>query len=115
MAIPDCKTNVFMYKICFYVPENYLEIVKSALFKAGAGFIGNYSNCSWQTLGQGQFLALSNSNPSIGVHHQLEKVLEYKVELVCSKEHINNAINALKASHPYETPAYYITEILLNL
>lgn len=55
-----------MYKICFFVPENHVDLVKNALFEAGAGRIGDYDNCSWQTLGTGQFRPLKNSSPTIG-------------------------------------------------
>jgi hypothetical protein len=44
-----------LLKIEFYVPETHLEQVKSAMFSAGAGRVGDYDCCAWQTLGQGQF------------------------------------------------------------
>lgn len=97
-----------MYKICFYVPVTHVEQVKNALFNSGAGKIGNYSACSWQVLGEGQFMPLDDSQAFIGDKNQLEKISEYKVEMVCSKENIHSAIAALKQSHPYEEPAYQI-------
>lgn len=100
-----------MYKICFFVPKISVEIVKKALFDAGAGHIGNYDSCSWQTLGKGQFRALENSNPSIGQRGITETVDEYKVELVCDEKHIKDAIKALKDSHPYEEPAYDVIKL----
>ena len=100
-----------MYKICFFVPVDYTEKVKEALFKAGAGKIGNYDYCSWQCLGTGQFRALSNSQPFIGKQNTLETVEEFKVELVCSEENIKAAIIALKTAHPYEEPAYEIYKL----
>ena len=78
------------------------------MFKAGAGRIDHYSHCAWQVLGEGQFLPLDESNPSVGSHNQLEKVIEYKVELVCDADHIEAAIAALLKAHPYETPAYSV-------
>ena len=95
-----------LYQICFYVPSDALEKVKNALFEAGAGKIGHYSHCAWQTLGQGQFLPLANSNPHLGMHHQLEMVQEYKVEMVCEDHLIDAVIETLKQTHPYETPAF---------
>lgn len=100
-----------MYKICFYVPKSSLEEVKSALFEAGAGTVGGYQHCAWQTLGQGQFMPLAHSNPHIGAHNQLETIDEYKVELVCEDAFIEKAIVALKDSHPYETPAFQVFKI----
>jgi hypothetical protein len=95
-----------LVKLEFYVPESQLEMVKDAVFKAGAGEIGNYDCCCWQTKGQGQFKACPGSNPFIGQIDELETVTEYKVELVCHKDSIEKVIAALKEAHPYETPAY---------
>lgn len=100
-----------MYKICFFVPTDYTEKVKQALFNAGAGRIGNYDSCSWQCSGTGQFRALKNSQAFIGELNQLETIEENKVELVCSAENIKAAINALKNAHPYEEPAYEVYKL----
>src|SRR5258708_362789 len=101
-----------MYKICVYIPESHLDAVKDAMFTAGAGKIGNYSHCSWQTLGEGQYLPLEGSNAFIGKQGKIEKVAEYLVEMVCDEPLIKKVIEALKASHPYETPAYHIIKLI---
>ena len=95
-----------MYKLCFYVPESHLEAVKEAVFATGAGRIGNYDSCCWQVAGDGQFRPLEGSQPSIGVHDQVERVREYRVELVCDEQTIRPAIAALYRVHPYEEPAW---------
>ena len=100
-----------MYKICLFVPKTHLEIVKNAIFEAGAGAIGNYSNCSWEILGEGQFTPFNGSNAFIGEINKLEKVAEYKVETICENEHIHQVILALKKAHPYETPAYEVWKL----
>ena len=100
-----------IFKIEFYVPAPYLEKVKTAIFAAGAGKIGNYDCCSWQTAGVGQFRPGKGSKPFIGKKYKIETVLEYKVEFVCDSKHINNVIAALKKAHPYETPAYQYWEL----
>ncbi|OGT64186.1 MAG: NGG1p interacting factor NIF3 [Gammaproteobacteria bacterium RIFCSPHIGHO2_12_FULL_45_9] len=97
-----------MYKICFYVPITHTEQVKNALFEKGAGKIGNYSCCAWQILGEGQFMPLAGSHAFIGEQGHLEKVPEYKVEIVCENNLIHTVIAALKKAHPYEEPAYQI-------
>ncbi len=97
-----------MYILYFLVPESHLEVVKNAIFTTGAGSIGNYQQCAWQTLGQGQFLPLPGSNAFIGEVNQLEKVSEYKVEIICTSAQINAAVQAMKAAHPYEEPAYQV-------
>jgi len=95
-----------MYKICVYVPENTVEKVKQALFDAGAGRIGNYDCCCWQTTGTGQFRPLENSQPAIGSINEIELLSEIKIELVCAAKYIKPAIEAMKKAHPYEEPAY---------
>jgi hypothetical protein len=101
-----------MYKICVYVPSTHLELVKNALFAAGAGKIGHYDSCAWQVLGQGQFRALRGSQPFLGALDVLETVAEYRVELVCDAAHIAPALKALLNAHPYEEPAYDVMPIL---
>lgn len=97
-----------MYKLCFYVPTDHLESVKQAVFAAGAGKIGNYDACCWQTRGQGQFRPLEGSRPLIGRRGEVATVEEYKVELVVADGCVGDVMAALKVSHPYEEPAYDI-------
>ena len=97
-----------MYKLSFYVPIEDSENVKKTVFLAGAGQIGCYGNCCWETMGVGQFRPLSGSNPAIGKIGEVERVKELKVEMVCSDENIKNAVEALKQAHPYEEPAYEV-------
>jgi hypothetical protein len=96
-----------MVKLEFYVPLEYADRVKNALFEAGAGKIGNYDRCSWETSGTGQFRPGTTSNPAVGNKESLTKVEELKIEMVCREKYIKNVINALKETHPYETPAYH--------
>lgn len=103
-----------MYKIYFYVPESHLDLVKEAVFKSGAGKLGNYDNCAWQTLGIGQFRALDGSHPAIGEQYKLEKVQEYKVETVCEDDLLEEVLAALIDTHPYETPAYGYWQVTAN-
>lgn len=98
------------YLICCYVPETHLERVKMALFEAGAGKIGEYEHCCWQTSGQGQFRPLEHANPSVGELLKITHIKEFKIELVCEKNIIEKCIDALKTAHPYEEPAYQIIE-----
>jgi hypothetical protein len=103
-----------MYKFSFYVPESHLEIVKLAVFNAGAGKYSNYEHCAWQVLGQGQFKPLPGSHPFIGKQNEVEHVAEYKVEMICEEKYIGTVIKALKASHPYEEPAFEIYKIIIE-
>ena len=101
-----------MYKVVFFVPESHLENVKTAMFSVGAGLIGNYDCCAWQIKGEGQFRALEGSQAFIGKLNQLEKVEEFRVELVCAEMHIKAAIQALIEAHPYETPAIEVLKLI---
>ncbi len=100
-----------MYKLCVFIPKSHVQQVKSAMFDAGAGKIGNYECCSWQTLGQGQFKAMQNSQAFIGQIGELETVDEYKVELVVQDPLIESVICAMKQAHPYEEPAYDVWQL----
>lgn len=100
-----------MYKLCFYVPATHLERVKQALFKAGAGRYKAYDQCCWQVLGEGQFRPLAGSSPHLGQAGQLEKLPEYKVEMICAEAVIKAAMQALLKAHPYEEPAYAVYRI----
>lgn len=97
-----------MYKLCFFVPETHAEEVKSAVFEAGGGRIGDYDCCAWQTRGQGQFRALDGADPYLGNVGEVETVAELKVELVCDENLIRQTVAAMKSAHPYEEPAYEV-------
>ena len=103
-----------MYRLNFYVPEKNLEEVKEALFDAGAGKIGNYEKCCWQTKGTGQFLPLKASNPAVGEVGKTESLIEYKVEMVCNGDKVKQVVNRLLEAHPYEEPAYDLVKILVK-
>ncbi len=101
-----------MIHISFYVPVKDADKVKAAMFQAGAGRIGNYDSCSFEMKGIGQFRPLPGSKPTIGSECKLETVEELKVDMVCEDAVIREVIDALKKSHPYETPAYYAIKTL---
>jgi hypothetical protein len=101
-----------MFKLGFYVPTSHLEAVKTALFAAGAGRIGAYDSCCWQTQGRGQFRALDGSKPYLGQQGRVEAVEEWRVELVVEDALLKPAIAALRASHPYEEPAFDVVQLI---
>jgi hypothetical protein len=103
-----------MYKLAVFIPETHLEQVKTAMFEAGAGRIGNYDQCCWQVKGQGQFRPLAGANPYLGAHGEVEQVDEYKVEMVCEDALLYAVLEAMRASHPYEEPAHDVIQ-LVNL
>ena len=103
-----------MYKLCFYVPEEHLEEVKEAVFATGAGRIGDYDSCCWQVAGQGQFRPLEGSQPYLGQQGSVERVSEYRVEMVCERGVIKAAVEALLAAHPYEEPAWDVVALAVE-
>lgn len=100
-----------MYQLIFYVPETHKEVVKTALFSAGAGRYEDYDFCCFESKGIGQFRPLDKANPFIGEKGKLETVDEYRVEMIIKDELIKSVIEALLESHPYEEPAYSIWKI----
>ncbi|MBR9857468.1 MAG: NGG1p interacting factor NIF3 [Gammaproteobacteria bacterium] len=95
-----------MYKLVFFVPESHLEPVKAAVFATGAGKIGDYDCCCFETRGTGQFRPLAGATPFIGESGTLERIEEVRVELVCEDHLIRAAVTALRQAHPYEEPAF---------
>lgn len=102
-----------MYKITFYVPKTHLDTVKDHLFAKGAGKIGHYDKCAWQTLGTGQYQPLEQSNPYKGNRNQISQEAEYLVEMVCEDNLIKSVLETLIETHPYENPAYGAWKITL--
>ncbi len=100
-----------MYKLSFFVPSSHKEAVKEALFEVGAGRYAHYDKCSWEVLGEGQFRALQGANPFLGEIEKIEKVQEYKVEMICNDEIIQRAVARLKEVHPYEEVAYDVIRL----
>ena len=101
-----------MYSLTYYIPPGDHERVKQALFDCGAGKIGQYDECCWEVLGNGQFRAQCSSKPTLGKIGQLEKVSEFKVEMVCEQSLIQEVVEALLREHPYEQPAYFVTQVM---
>ncbi|MCD2421284.1 Nif3-like dinuclear metal center hexameric protein [Niabella pedocola] len=93
-------------KLYFFVPPEYAEKVRSAIFAAGGGEIGNYRECSFSATGKGTFLPGDDAQPftgEIGVRHEAE---ELKMEILYPFYLRNKIITALRESHPYEEVAY---------
>jgi len=99
------KSDV-LHKLVVLCPNDFAEQVAQALFDAGAGKIGNYSECSYESLGTGAFKPNKNSNPTIGTIGEREKVAETKLEIICSSHSLNQVVSAMQAAHPYEEVAY---------
>ncbi|HHY72986.1 MAG TPA: Nif3-like dinuclear metal center hexameric protein [Bacillus bacterium] len=95
-------------KLAVYVPEDQADELRNALGKAGAGNIGNYSHCTFNSVGTGTFLPNDGANPFIGEQGRLEHVAEIKMESIFPASIQNKVVSALLKAHPYEEPAYDI-------
>ncbi|MVZ63197.1 Nif3-like dinuclear metal center hexameric protein [Sphingobacterium humi] len=95
-------------KLVVYVPRTHVDEVRAALFDAGAGHIGDYDQCSYNTAGYGTFRPLEGANPSIGSVGAQERVEETKIELIYPSQLERQILVAMFASHPYEEVAYHI-------
>ncbi|WP_439130493.1 Nif3-like dinuclear metal center hexameric protein [Polaribacter sp.] len=96
-------------KLTTYVPFEHTEKLKTALFSAGAGNIGNYDNCSFSVSGEGTFKGNEFSKPVLGKKGNLETVKETKLTLTFESKNESKILKALHINHPYEEIAYEIT------
>ncbi len=97
-----------MYKISVFVPLDHVYRVRDAMSGAGAGVIGNYINCSFESRGKGTFLATESAHPFIGSVGIPEETEEVKLEMIVDKSFLNSVLSAMISSHPYEEVAYDI-------
>lgn len=93
-------------KFIGFVPSDHLEQVRAAVFAAGAGQIGDYTECSWSTTGTGTFRGGEGSDPAVGERGRFEEVEEIRFETVCPVRLGAAVAQAFVAAHPYEEPAY---------
>lgn len=95
-------------KLITFVPPSHLNTVRNALFHAGAGHIGNYSDCSFSTEGEGTFKGAEGTKPFLGKSGELSKESEVRLETIFPSHQEKNILTALRGSHPYEEVAYDI-------
>ena len=95
-------------KIAVFVPESHILKVSTAMFSAGAGIIGDYTDCSFRLKGSGSFRGSRDSNPFSGKPGVFETVEEIRLEVMVPEHLVNAVIGALRGAHPYEEPAYDI-------
>jgi len=98
-------------KLAVFVPRTHVDTVRDALFEAGAGAIGRYDQCSYNTVGYGTFRALEGANPAIGDIGLQERVEETKIEVVYPQHKERDVLLAMYQSHPYEEVAHDIISL----
>jgi dinuclear metal center YbgI/SA1388 family protein len=95
-------------KLVVLVPLAYTDKVADAMHNAGAGIIGEYTNCSFRTLGAGTFKGSEKSNPRFGSKGINESVEEVKIEVLVNSFDVSKVVAAIKQAHPYEEVAFDI-------
>lgn len=100
-----------LVKLAVFVPRGHETQVLDALFRF-SGFIGNYSDCSFQTAGTGTFKPLEGAKPFVGEVGKRESAEESRIEVLLRKDDVTAAVNALMKAHPYEEPAYDLYPLL---
>lgn len=106
--------NTRLKKLVVFVPQTHHEQVRKAIGDAGAGWIGNYSHCTFNTPGEGTFIPQAGTDPYIGEQGKLEHVQEIRLETVVPEKIQERVIAAMLSAHPYEEVAYdlYPLEIM---
>jgi dinuclear metal center YbgI/SA1388 family protein len=111
MPLRLIEPKASQYKLVTFVPEKDVDRVAAALFDAGAGRIGNYSQCSFRSAGTGTFFGEAGSAPAVGRSGQLEEAPEIRVETVMPIARLADVLAALRDSHPYEEPAFDLVQL----
>jgi dinuclear metal center YbgI/SA1388 family protein len=97
-----------LLKVITYVPVAYAENVREAMFNAGAGNIGNYDRCSFNSIGEGTFRGNEKSKPFVGEPLKTHTENEVRIETICPRHLLSKVLSALQKAHPYEEPAFDI-------
>lgn len=97
-----------LFKVVVFVPDKQAEQVRNAMFEAGAGCIGNYSDCSYNLQGQGSFRAKEGCSPFVGKVGEMHFEGETRIETIAPQHLLGKVIGGMLNAHPYEEPAYDI-------
>jgi dinuclear metal center YbgI/SA1388 family protein len=106
VLVPTYETS--LKKLVVYTPVSHAEEIRKVLGDTGAGYIGNYSHCSFSADGTGRFLPGENTNPHIGQQGRLESVDEVRIETIVPEHLLKRVVTAMVKAHPYEEVAYDI-------
>lgn len=103
-----------LFKIVVFVPAGSEDEVRNAMSRAGAGWIGNYSDCSYMVKGTGTFKPMEGTKPYIGAAGKLERVEEYRLETIVPQKALHAVVAEMLKVHPYEEAAYDIYPLELK-
>ena len=99
------------YKIVVFAPNAAADAVAKAMHEAGAGCVGHYQNVSFRGTRTGHFTGDETTHPAIGAPQIAETVEETRIEMIVSSRDLARTINALRAAHPYEEPAFDVFKL----
>ena len=108
---PSSQPWLELDKLVVFVPQNDRERLLDELAAAGAGGIGSYDRCAWWGSGTGTFRPLEGASPAIGKVGSIERVAEDRLEMILPRSRRRDVIAALRATHPYEEPAFDLVEL----
>jgi dinuclear metal center YbgI/SA1388 family protein len=110
-AVLSTTSTEKLVKLAVYIPETHAEAVREAITNAGAGHIGSYSHCTFQSTGLGKFMPLEGTQPFIGEIGRLETAHEVRLETIMPEKISRRVIRAMLKAHPYEEAAYDIYQL----
>jgi len=112
LGLENCRVlapkSDLLRQLVVYCPTKNTEELKTALFKNGAGTIGDYDQCSFTSVGMGTFSANENCNPFVGEIGELHNENEDRIEVIYPKHKEKSILNTIKMTHPYEQIAHQI-------
>jgi len=104
--------NQVLEKLVTYCPTDHVDVLQDGLFSAGAGTIGNYSDCSFNSIGTGTFTPNDKATPFIGTHNERHHEEEHKIEVIFETYNRSKVLSKLNECHPYESVAYELYSTL---
>lgn len=100
-----------MDKVVVYVPVEQTQAMIDTLAAAGAGQVGDYDRAAWISAGEGTFRPLEGAKPTVGRIGEIERLQESRIEMILPRHKRRAVISALRATHPYEEPAFDLFEL----
>jgi hypothetical protein len=113
--VRDSMEDFMEVKLEIFVPQEYALKIRDELAKIGVGRIGNYDHCMAMYQIQGSYRPLEGANPFEGKVGEISEGMEYKIEVNCKRELVNEAIKVIKNIHPYEEPLINIFPLANHL
>jgi hypothetical protein len=99
-------------KLVVFAPQTHADVVREAMFTAGAGRVGNYDECSFNVQGEGTFRGNAETKPYIGKQGERHTESEQMIEVLLPKNAVASVLKAVSAVHPYEEVAYNVIPLM---